>query len=53
VVIAVTKKGVATLKQGRRRRVRFLASYLAGLSVSELELVAQALRAIQGALRPQ
>jgi DNA-binding MarR family transcriptional regulator len=51
VVIAATTKGVATLKEGRRRRVKFLASYLASLDREELAHVAQAVRTIQKALR--
>ena len=36
VLIEATKRGAATLKQGRKRRVKFLASYLSQLTNSEL-----------------
>src|SRR5271170_5509432 len=35
VVIAATRKGVAMLKQGRQRRVKFLASHLSRLDARE------------------
>ena len=51
VVIAATKKGVTMLKQGRRRRVKFLASHLSRLDTGELEHIDKGIRAIQNALR--
>jgi len=53
VVIAATKKGASLLKQGRQRRVKFLASYLARLDQTELEHIAHAVHAIQTALKAQ
>jgi DNA-binding MarR family transcriptional regulator len=50
VFIAATKKGTALLKQGRARRVKFLASYLTGLNHSELTHIVHAVRAIYKAL---
>src|SRR5277367_6345346 len=50
VLIAATKKGATLLKQGRKRRVKFLASYLSKLDRTELSLIANALGAIQRAL---
>jgi len=52
VLIAATKKGATLLKQGRKRRVKFLASYLSKLDRTELSLIANALGAIQRALQP-
>src|SRR5271170_5986375 len=51
VVIAATRKGVAMLKQGRQRRVKFLASHLSRLDAREHAHIAQAVRAIQKVLR--
>jgi DNA-binding MarR family transcriptional regulator len=51
VVIAATRKGVAMLKQGRQRRVKFLASHLSRLDAGELAHIAPAVRAIQIALQ--
>jgi DNA-binding MarR family transcriptional regulator len=51
VVIAATKKGAGLLKQGRERRVRFLASYLSKLNREELAHIAEAVRAIQKAIQ--
>jgi DNA-binding MarR family transcriptional regulator len=53
VLIAATKKGATLLKQGRKRRVKFLASYLSRLDRVELSLIADALGAIQRALQPR
>jgi DNA-binding MarR family transcriptional regulator len=52
VLIDATKKGAAMLKQGRRRRVKFLASHLARLSAVELADLERTLGAIQKALEP-
>ena len=51
VLIEATEKGAIMLKQGRRRRVKFLASYLSQLAKSELSDIDRALQAIQKALR--
>jgi DNA-binding MarR family transcriptional regulator len=51
VLIAATAKGTSLLKQGRKRRVRFLASQLSGLTAAELAHTEQALLAIQKALQ--
>jgi len=53
VKIQATQKGIAVLKKGRARRVKFLASYLSRLSVSERASIHRALLAIQKALRPK
>jgi DNA-binding MarR family transcriptional regulator len=53
VVIAATLKGVTMLKQGRQRRVRFLASYLSRLDAVELAHIARAVQAIKNALLPR
>ncbi len=53
VLIAATEKGVAVLKQGRKRRVKFLASYLSQLANSELSDIERAVRAIQKAFEQQ
>ena len=53
VEIVATKKGSALLMQGRRRRVKFLASYLARLNSEEHAHLAQAVRAMQKALEPK
>ena len=53
VLIEATKRGAATLKQGRKRRVKFLASYLSQLTNSELSDIERAVRAIQKALQQQ
>jgi DNA-binding MarR family transcriptional regulator len=50
VRIEATEKGAEALKQGRRRRVRFLAALLARLSALERAELDRALRAIQKAL---
>lgn len=51
LLIEATEKGVAMLKQGRKRRVKFLASYLAQLAESELSYIEHAVQAIQKALQ--
>jgi DNA-binding MarR family transcriptional regulator len=51
VLIAATAKGTALLKEGRKRRVKFLASYLSGLTTAELAHIEHALQAIQKALQ--
>ena len=51
VIIEATEKGAALLRQGRKRRVRFLARYLARLSAAELAGLDRALNSIQKALR--
>ena len=53
VVIAATQKGVTMLKQGRLRRVKFLASHLSRMNARELAHIAQAVGAIQKVLRPR
>ncbi|MGA2420741.1 MAG: MarR family transcriptional regulator [Candidatus Acidiferrum sp.] len=53
VVIAATQKGVTMLKQGRQRRVKFLASHLSRLQREERAHIAQAVRAMQRVLRPR
>jgi DNA-binding MarR family transcriptional regulator len=52
VLIAATKKGQAMLQEGRARRVKFLASYLAKLEPGELRILAEGLAAMQRALQP-
>ncbi len=51
VLIEPTQKGTALLHAGRKRRVAFLAGYLAHLSPAELARLDQSLTAIQKALR--
>ena len=53
VLIEAKKKGAALLKQGRQRRVKFLASYLSQLGDSELSDIQRAVQAIQKALQHQ
>ncbi|HJY86568.1 MAG TPA: MarR family transcriptional regulator [Candidatus Acidoferrales bacterium] len=53
LLIEATEKGVAILKQGRKRRVKFLASYLSQLANSELVDIERAVRAIEKALAQQ
>ena len=52
VLIEATTKGTAVLKQGRRRRVRFLAGHLARMNAAQLSNLERALRAIQEILEP-
>ena len=51
VLIEATEKGVALLHEGRRRRVKFLARYLARMSAGERARLEQALSALQKTLR--
>jgi DNA-binding MarR family transcriptional regulator len=51
LLIEASEKGAAMLKEGRKRRVRFLASYLSTLDSSELSDIERAVQAIQKALR--
>src|SRR5271155_570066 len=53
VLIAATKKGATLLKQGRQRRVKFLASHLSRLEARELAHIAKAVQAIRNALQPR
>ena len=53
VLIEATEKGTTLLKQARKRRVKFLASYLSRLANSELSDIERAMQAIQKALQPQ
>jgi DNA-binding MarR family transcriptional regulator len=46
VLIEATEKGTTALKRGRRRRVKFLASYLSQLADTELSDIETALQAI-------
>jgi DNA-binding MarR family transcriptional regulator len=50
VLIEATSRGAAMLKQGRKRRVRFLAAHLARLSQAELTQIDHAVQAIRKAL---
>jgi DNA-binding MarR family transcriptional regulator len=52
VLIEATGKGIAMLRQGRRRRVEFLASYLSRLNATELADLERALKAIRKAVEP-
>jgi len=51
LLIEASKKGAAMLKEGRKRRVKFLASYLSQLDDSELSDIERAVQSIQKALR--
>ncbi len=51
VLIEATEKGVALLHEGRRRRVKFLARYLARMSAAERARLQHAIAALQNALR--
>src|ERR1700722_17637368 len=53
LLIEATEKGAAMLKEGRKRRVKFLASYLSQLETSELSDIERAVRAVQKALQQQ
>ncbi len=53
VLIETTEKGVAMLKQGRKRRVKFLAACLSQLANSELSDIERAVQAIQKAFEQQ
>jgi DNA-binding MarR family transcriptional regulator len=52
VLIEATAKGIAMLKQGRKRRVRFLAARLARMSAAELSSLESSIKAIQKILQP-
>lgn len=52
VLIEATARGVALLKEGRRRRVRFLAAQLKKLSDSETAGLERSLRALRKILEP-
>ncbi len=51
VMIEATEKGTGILQKGRKLRVRFLASHLAGLSGAERDHIARAVAALQKALQ--
>ncbi len=51
LLIEASKKGAAMLKEGRKRRVKFLASYLSQLNDSDLSDIERAVQSIQKALR--
>ncbi len=51
VLIEATEKGAAMLKQGRKRRVKFLASHLSQLSRVELGEIERAVQAIRKAMK--
>jgi DNA-binding MarR family transcriptional regulator len=51
VLIETTPKGAQILKQGRKRRVKYLAGYLRRLSAVEQKQIESAVQAIQKALR--
>jgi DNA-binding MarR family transcriptional regulator len=53
LLIEATEKGVAMLKEGRKRRVEFLASRLSQLDTSELSDIERAVRAVHKALQQQ
>src|ERR1700683_4461911 len=53
LLIEASEKGAAMLKEGRKRRVKFLALYLSHLENSELSDIERAVQAIQKALRQQ
>ena len=50
VLIEATSRGAAMLKQGRKRRVRFLAAHLARLNAAEVAQIDHAVQAIRKAL---
>lgn len=47
LLIEATPKGATMLKQGRKRRVKFLAAHLRRLSAAELKQIAGAVKAVQ------
>src|SRR5215470_10610259 len=47
VSIQATPKGTAVLKQGRKRRVKFLARHLSRMNAAELSTLERSLQAIQ------
>jgi len=50
--ISATAKGERVLQEARRRRIRALADTLAGLDAASLDILEQAARIIESALRP-
>jgi DNA-binding MarR family transcriptional regulator len=50
VKIAATKRGIAMLRKGRDRRVKFLAAHLLKLSNAELTQIERALNAVHRAV---
>jgi DNA-binding MarR family transcriptional regulator len=52
VLIEATAKGAALLKEGQRRRVRFLAGQLTKLTGAELNGLGQSLQALRKILEP-
>jgi DNA-binding MarR family transcriptional regulator len=50
VVIEATEKGTAILRQGRKRRVKFLTRHLSRLNEAELKQIENAVKAIQKAM---
>jgi DNA-binding MarR family transcriptional regulator len=51
VLIEATAKGASMLRQGRNRRVKFLAAHLRRLSATERKDIERAVQAIQKAMR--
>jgi DNA-binding MarR family transcriptional regulator len=51
LLIEATDKGTTVLKRGRRRRVKFLASYLSQLADAELSDIERALQTINKVLQ--
>jgi len=51
VLIEATARGTAVLRAGRRRRVKFLAAHLAGMSPSQLAELDRSLQAVQKVLQ--
>jgi DNA-binding MarR family transcriptional regulator len=51
VLIEATDRGTIVLKRGRRRRVKFLASYLSQLADAELSDIERALQTIHKMLQ--
>ena len=52
VLIEATRKGAAVLMAGRKRRIKFLARLLAGMSAAELSALDRSLQALERALLP-
>jgi DNA-binding MarR family transcriptional regulator len=50
LLIEATPRGATMLKQGRKRRVKFLAAHLRRLSGAELKQIEAAVRAVQKAM---
>lgn len=50
VLIEATARGMAILRKGRKRRVRFLAKYLSGLEAAEVEEIGRAVELVRKAL---